>query len=90
MNTGATQAGSGGAYLGPQRVREIAIQLVQARAALCDTVNPFDISECATHLRGRPTQAKIEELHAYWSTREFPLRSILSPHDGRFPDQPRS
>jgi deazaflavin-dependent oxidoreductase (nitroreductase family) len=54
-------------------------ELAQARAALCGTVNPFDFSECVTHLRGRPTRAKIEELHVYWFDTGIPVAIDLQP-----------
>ena len=40
---------------------------------MCDTVNLFDYGECELHLRGLPTRAKIEELHAYWFDTGVPL-----------------
>jgi hypothetical protein len=38
----------------------------EARAAYCETVNRFDYMECAMWRRGRPTRAKIDELHRTW------------------------
>ncbi|WP_280338482.1 nitroreductase/quinone reductase family protein [Nocardia neocaledoniensis] len=37
-----------------------------ARTLLCDTVVPLDFAECALHLRGFPSRAKIRDLHEYW------------------------
>jgi len=33
----------------------------------------MDYGECALHLRGLPTRAKIEELHRYWFDTGIPL-----------------
>lgn len=63
----------GGTCSGIARELTAPAELAQARAALCDTVNPFDIGECATHLRGRPTRMKIEELHVYWFDTGIPI-----------------
>jgi len=63
----------GGTHSGVAREITDPAELVRARAALCDTVNSFDLGECAMHLRGRPTQAKIEELHAYWFDTGIPV-----------------
>ncbi|WKG12542.1 nitroreductase/quinone reductase family protein [Nocardia sp. PE-7] len=41
-------------------------ELATARALLCDTVVLVDFGECALHLRGMPSRAKIRELHEYW------------------------
>ncbi|MFD5177848.1 nitroreductase family deazaflavin-dependent oxidoreductase [Nocardia sp. NPDC058379] len=41
-------------------------ELEVARALLCDTVVPVDVGECALHLRGLPSRAKIRALHEYW------------------------
>ncbi|WP_317762391.1 nitroreductase/quinone reductase family protein [Rhodococcus opacus] len=48
-------------------------ELDDARDALCETVNVFDYGECAVHLRGLPTRAKIKDLHRYWFDTGRPL-----------------
>jgi deazaflavin-dependent oxidoreductase (nitroreductase family) len=45
----------------------------QAMDAYCGTVNSFDYAECRLHRRGRPTRAKIEELHRAWFDGGIPL-----------------
>lgn len=56
----------GGAYSGVAREITDPGELATARALLCDTVVFLDFGECALHLRGLPSRAKIRELHAYW------------------------
>ena len=51
----------------------------QARAAYCETVNPFDYAECTMHRRGRPTGSKIAELHRTWFEGGLPLVVELLP-----------
>jgi hypothetical protein len=36
-------------------------------------VNPFDYAECALWRRGRPTRAKIQDLHRGWFREGIPL-----------------
>lgn len=72
----------GGTHSGVAREIADPAELGQARAALCDAVNPFDIGECVTHLRGRPTRAKIEELHAYWFDTGIPIAIDLGASRG--------
>ncbi|WP_336087249.1 nitroreductase/quinone reductase family protein [Nocardia sp. SSK8] len=55
-----------GEYRGTAREITDPAELETARALLCGTVVPFDFGECAVHLRGRPSRAKIRELHDYW------------------------
>ncbi|WP_264011763.1 nitroreductase family deazaflavin-dependent oxidoreductase [[Mycobacterium] manitobense] len=47
--------------------------LARARAAICDTVYPFDYGECLLHLRGVPTRSKIRRLHRYWFDTGIPV-----------------
>ncbi len=63
----------GGAHSGMARELTDPAELARARALLCETVNRFDTAECVVHLRGRPTRAKIEELHAYWFDTGIPV-----------------
>ncbi|ANS27915.1 hypothetical protein R1CP_16120 [Rhodococcus opacus] len=55
--------------------REISdpIELRQAREAICETVHLVDYGECSLHLRGRPSRAKIKDLHGYWFDTGIPL-----------------
>ena len=55
--------------------REISdpIELQQARDAICETVHLIDFGECRLHLRGRPSRAKIKDLHRYWFDTGIPL-----------------
>jgi deazaflavin-dependent oxidoreductase (nitroreductase family) len=63
----------GGTFAGFARELTDPGELADARAALCETVNPMDYGECALHLRGLPTRAKIEELHRYWFDTGTPI-----------------
>jgi deazaflavin-dependent oxidoreductase (nitroreductase family) len=45
----------------------------RARSLICESVFPNDFGECAVHLRGRPTRAKIQELHRYWFETGIPI-----------------
>lgn len=47
--------------------RELAV------TAYCGTVNTFDYAECALWRTGRPTRAKIEDLHRGWFKEGVPL-----------------
>ena len=63
----------GGTFAGLARELTDPVELAEARAAFCEPVNPMDYGECALHLRGLPTRAKIEELHRYWFDTGIPL-----------------
>lgn len=63
----------GGTFSGTAREPTDPAEREEARAAYCDTVNPFDYAECAMHRRGRPTRQKIEELHRSWFENGAPL-----------------
>jgi deazaflavin-dependent oxidoreductase (nitroreductase family) len=56
----------GGNYRGVARDLCDADERVEAKAAYCETVNPFDYLENRAHRRGRPTREKIIELHRTW------------------------
>jgi deazaflavin-dependent oxidoreductase (nitroreductase family) len=45
----------------------------RALSALCEAVYLGDYGECALHLRGWPTRAKIQELHRYWFKTGIPV-----------------
>jgi deazaflavin-dependent oxidoreductase (nitroreductase family) len=63
----------GGTFAGLARELTDQVELAEARAAFCEKVNLSDYGECALHLRGLPTRAKIEELHRYWFDTGIPL-----------------
>ncbi|HEV2074765.1 MAG TPA: nitroreductase family deazaflavin-dependent oxidoreductase [Thermoleophilaceae bacterium] len=63
----------GGAFAGVARELRDAAEEQEAMAAYCETVNQFDYAECAMHRQGRPTRAKIEELHRSWFQHGTPL-----------------
>jgi deazaflavin-dependent oxidoreductase (nitroreductase family) len=63
----------GGTFAGLARELTDQVELAEARAAFCEKVNLSDYGECALHLRGLPTRAKIEELHSYWFDTGIPL-----------------
>ncbi|MEU8896184.1 nitroreductase family deazaflavin-dependent oxidoreductase [Nocardia sp. NPDC048505] len=63
----------GGTVTGTAREITDPIEAARARSALCDTVYPIDYIEAALHLRGRPTLAKIVDLHRYWFDTGHPL-----------------
>jgi hypothetical protein len=44
-----------------------------ARSLICDTVLPNDYGECMLHLRGLPSQTKVQELHRYWFETGIPI-----------------
>lgn len=56
----------GGTYSGIAREITDPAELATARALLCDTVVLVDFGECALHLRGMPSRAKVRRLHEYW------------------------
>jgi deazaflavin-dependent oxidoreductase (nitroreductase family) len=63
----------GGTFAGVARELREAVELQEAIAAYCETVNPVDYLECALHRRGRATRAKIEGLHRRWFVKGIPL-----------------
>jgi deazaflavin-dependent oxidoreductase (nitroreductase family) len=63
----------GGTFDGVAREPRDAAEREQAMAAYCGTVNRFDYAECSMHRPGRPTRAKIEELHRRWFDTGLPL-----------------
>lgn len=68
----------GGTFQGVARELTTPTEIAPARTALCGTVNRFDTAECVMHLRGRPTRAKIEDLHAYWFDTGIPIAVDLT------------
>jgi len=63
----------GGTFRGTARELRDPAERAEAEAAYCDDVNPFDFFENTAHRRGRPTRAKIVELHRAWFNGGVPL-----------------
>lgn len=56
----------GGTFSGVARDPRDAQEAQSAAATFRETVHPFDYVACSLHRRGRPTHAKIVELHRTW------------------------
>ena len=74
----------GGTFTGVVRELRSADERKQAAEAYCGTVNAFDFAECRMWRKGRPTRAKIVDLHRTWFDHGFPLvvdldASVASP-----------
>jgi deazaflavin-dependent oxidoreductase (nitroreductase family) len=67
-----------GSFEGIAREITDPIELQEARNTLCDNVYPNDLGECAIHLRGLPTRAKIQRLHRYWFDTGIPVAIDLT------------
>jgi deazaflavin-dependent oxidoreductase (nitroreductase family) len=63
----------GGTFAGRVRNLNDAAEAEEAMEAYCKTLNAGDYAECTLHRRGRPTRAKIEELHRRWFREGTPL-----------------
>lgn len=63
----------GGMFTGRARDLRSSADAELAMTAYCTTVNAFDYPECALWRSGRPTQAKIEDLHRGWFREGIPL-----------------
>jgi deazaflavin-dependent oxidoreductase (nitroreductase family) len=63
----------GGTFAGIARELDEAVEKEQAREVYCGSVNTFDYMECNFHLGGRPTRARIEQLHRHWFETGVPL-----------------
>jgi deazaflavin-dependent oxidoreductase (nitroreductase family) len=63
----------GGTFDGIAREIIDADERERARSTLCESVYPGDYGECALHLRGLPSQTKIQELHRYWFETGIPI-----------------
>ena len=63
----------GGRFTGVARELRDDAEAQEAMTAYCGTLNRFDYAECAMHRPGRPTRAKIEELHRSWFEKGLPL-----------------
>ena len=68
----------GGTYEGVARDLRDPEERAEAQAAYCEEVNPFDYLENRAHRRGRPTRAKIVELHRAWFEGGVPLAIELN------------
>jgi deazaflavin-dependent oxidoreductase (nitroreductase family) len=62
-----------GTHSGRARELRDSAERDEAMEAFCGTVNRFDHLECRAHRRGRPTRAKIVELHRTWFEGGAPL-----------------
>jgi deazaflavin-dependent oxidoreductase (nitroreductase family) len=60
-------------YAGVAREIQDPVELQEAREAICETVHLLDFDECALHMRGFPTRAKIKALHRYWFDTGIPV-----------------
>jgi deazaflavin-dependent oxidoreductase (nitroreductase family) len=63
----------GGTFAGVARELRHPAERDEAMGAYCETVNPFDFAECRMHRKGRPTRAKIKELHRRWFELGIPV-----------------
>jgi deazaflavin-dependent oxidoreductase (nitroreductase family) len=63
----------GGAFAAVAREPRDAGERRRAMEAYCGTVHRFDYMECLMWRRGRPTRAKIDELHRGWFREGTPL-----------------
>jgi deazaflavin-dependent oxidoreductase (nitroreductase family) len=62
-----------GIFTGLARELTEPADIAHAEEAYCRTINRFDYVECMFHRSGRPTRAKIEELHRSWFEHGVPL-----------------
>jgi deazaflavin-dependent oxidoreductase (nitroreductase family) len=63
----------GGTFAGVARELTDTAEIAEARRIYCEASNLFDYAECAFHLSGRPTRAKIEQLHRSWFDTGIPI-----------------
>jgi deazaflavin-dependent oxidoreductase (nitroreductase family) len=63
----------GGRFKGSARELGEGPEVEPAKTAYCETVNPFDYAECALWRRGRPSRARIVDLHRGWFKEGTPL-----------------
>jgi deazaflavin-dependent oxidoreductase (nitroreductase family) len=63
----------GGNFSGVARELSDPAERREALAVYCETINRLDYSECRLHRRGRPTRARIKELHRAWFEGGTPL-----------------
>ncbi|HEY7891881.1 MAG TPA: nitroreductase/quinone reductase family protein [Solirubrobacteraceae bacterium] len=67
----------GGTFAGVARELRDTAERQLAEQTYCETINPFDYVECTFHRNGRPTRAKIAELHRNWFEYGIPLEIDL-------------
>jgi deazaflavin-dependent oxidoreductase (nitroreductase family) len=63
----------GGTFAGVAREPRDDAEREEARTAYCGTVNVVDYLACSLHRRGRPTRAKVQELHRTWFEQGVPV-----------------
>ncbi len=63
----------GGRFAGVAREPRDESEKQEAKRAYCETVNPFDLAECAMHRRGLPSGTQVRELHRRWFGSGLPL-----------------
>lgn len=63
----------GGTFKGKARELGDSADVQRAMSAYCGTVNVFDYGECALWRKGRPTRAKITDLHEGWFREGTPV-----------------
>jgi deazaflavin-dependent oxidoreductase (nitroreductase family) len=63
----------GGTFRGTAHEGQDEAERQEARDAFIGTVVPWDYMECGFHRRGRPTRAKIQELHTLWFESGIPV-----------------
>ena len=63
----------GGTFAGVVRELEDPKEALEARTAYCESSSPFEYAECMMWRRGRPTRAKITEMHRDWFEQGTPL-----------------
>jgi deazaflavin-dependent oxidoreductase (nitroreductase family) len=68
----------GGTFPGVARELRDQAERERAAEAYCETVNPLDYIECRIWRKGRPTRAKIKELHRAWFQQGTPMVIELS------------
>ena len=71
----------GGTFAGRARELREPAELELAITAYSGTVNAFDYAECALWRKGRPTRAKIQDLHRGWFREGIPLVVDLDGKD---------
>ncbi|MFI6869953.1 nitroreductase family deazaflavin-dependent oxidoreductase [Nocardia sp. NPDC050406] len=73
----------GGVHTGVAREVRDEAERRSAYVALCERVHPFDYVEGAFHRPGRPTRAKVVELHRAWFDGGIPFVVELGERIGR-------
>jgi deazaflavin-dependent oxidoreductase (nitroreductase family) len=63
----------GGTFAGVAQELGEPQEIQRAMEVYCEKVNLFEYVECAFHLGGRPTRAKIQDLHRSWFDTGIPL-----------------